>query len=110
MGKTALAHHLALRIAGSYPDGQMYVTMGTAGDPRPPRDILHSLLRELQWPEEDMRGKEAAELGGVFRAKTADKRMLIVLDGARTPEQVMAVLPGGSQCSVITTSRANLRA
>ena len=71
---------------------------------------LNSMLRELQWPEEEMRGKDAAELGGIFRAKTADKQMLIVLDGARTPEQVMAVLPGGSQCTVITTSRANLHA
>src|SRR5258708_11564705 len=34
--------------------------------------------------------------------------MLIVLDAARSREQISAVLPGGSLCAVITTSRANL--
>jgi hypothetical protein len=110
VGKTALAQQLALRLVRDYPDGQLYQNMGTGGGPRPPRDILHSLLRELDWPEKEMQGKDAAELGSVFRAKTADKRMLIVLDAARSREQVAAVLPGGSGCTVITTSRANLLA
>ncbi len=110
VGKTALAQQLALRLAESYPHGQLYQNMGTGGVPRPPRDILHSLLRKLDWPEEEMRGMSAAELGGVFRANTADKQMLIVLDAARSLEQITAVLPGGSGCTVITTSRANLLA
>jgi hypothetical protein len=110
VGKTALAQQLALRLADAYSDGLLYENMGTGGGPRPPRDILHSLLRELRWPEEEMRGMSAAELGGVFRAKTADKQMLIVLDAARSFEQITAVLPGGNRCTVITTSRANLLA
>ena len=110
VGKTALAQQFALRIARHYPDGLLYQNMGTAGGPKPPRDILHSLLLELQWPEEEMTGRSAAELGGIFRAKTADKRMLIVLDAARSLQQLSEVLPGGSKCTVITTSRANLLA
>ncbi len=110
VGKTALAQQFALRIADHYPDGLLYQNMGTGGGPKPPRDVLYSLLLELQWPEEKMRGKSAAELGGVFRALTADKRMLIVLDAARSLQQISAVLPGGSKCTVITTSRANLLA
>ena len=110
VGKTALAQQLALRLRDSYPDGLLYENLGTGGGPRPPRDILHSLLRELNWPEEEMRGMDAAELGGVFRARTADKRMLVLLDAARSLEQIRAVLPGGSGCTVITTSRANLLA
>jgi hypothetical protein len=110
VGKTALAQQFALKIADDYPDGLLYQNMGTGGDPKPPRDILHSLLLELQWPEEEMRGRSAAELGGIFRAITADKRVLMVLDAARSLEQIKDVLPGGSKCTVITTSRANLLA
>lgn len=110
VGKTALAQQLALRLAPCYPDGQLYQNMGTGGGPRPPRDILHSLLRELQWPEGEMRGKSAEELASIFRAKTAGKRMLILLDAARSTEQLTAVLPGDSNCTVITTARANLLA
>ena len=110
VGKTALAQQLALRLTDGYPDGQLYQNMGTGGVPILPRDILNSLLRELNWPEKDIEGMGAAELGGVFRANTADKRMLIVLDAARSLDQLVAVLPGGSGCTVITTSRANLLA
>jgi tetratricopeptide (TPR) repeat protein len=110
VGKTALALQLANRIAQRYPDGQMHLNMGTGGDPKPPRDILHALLRQLQWPEEEMRDQGAAELARVFRAKTSGRRILIFLDAVRSQEQLTEVLPGGTHCTVITTSRANLLA
>lgn len=110
VGKTAFAQQLALRLAPSYYHGQLYQNMGNAGEPRPPRDILHSLLRQLRWPEAELQGKTADELASIFRAKTAGKRMLILLDACRSAEQLAAVLPGDSKCTVITTSRANLLA
>ena len=110
VGKTAFAQQLALRLAPSYYHGQLYQNMGNAGEPRPPRDVLHSLLRQLRWPEAELQGKTADELVGIFRAKTAGKRMLILLDACRSAEQLAAVLPGDSRCTVITTSRANLLA
>jgi len=110
VGKTALAQQLALKIERHYRDGLLYLNMGTGGGPKPPRDVLHSLLLDLGWPEQEMRGRTAAELGRVFRAITANKQMLMVLDAARSLQQLSEVLPGGSNCTVITTSRANLLA
>ena len=113
VGKTALAQRLALRLVGEYPDGQLYQNMGAEGRAREPREILLSLLGQLQWPEAEMLGKkeiDAAELAGTFRAKTAGKRMLIVLDAVRSRAQLLQVLPGTSTCTVIITSRANLHA
>ena len=84
VGKTALAQQFALRIEHDYPDGLLYQNMGTGGYPKPPRDVLHSLLLELNWSEEEMRGRSAAELGGIFRAITADKRVLILLEDRKS--------------------------
>ncbi len=106
VGKTALASELAHELRASYPDGQLYVNLGVAGGRRSPRDILRVFLRELGWPEDELR--EAVQLGEKFRAATAKRRLLIVLDSARDTRQIEAVLPGGDRCAVIVTSRANL--
>ncbi|SEG31981.1 NB-ARC domain-containing protein [Nonomuraea solani] len=107
IGKTALAHRFAAEIEEQYPDGRLYQNLGTAGEARAPRDILLSFLRELGWNDENVHAQSADELAGVFRAKTAEKQMLIVLDAARSAEQIKAVLPSGEQCTVLITSRAN---
>lgn len=57
-------------------------------------------------PEDELR--EAILLGNKFRAATAKRRLLIVLDAARDARQIEAILPGGDRCMVIVTSRANL--
>jgi len=107
IGKTALAQRLALRLAREYRGGQLYVE----GRGREPREILLSLLDQLDWPEAEMLGRaDAKALADVFRGKTAGKSMLIVLDGLRSRAQLDQVLPGTSTCTVITTSRANLHA
>ena len=106
VGKTALAQELAHKLRSSYPDGQLYVNLGVAGGPRTPRDILRVFLRELGWPEDELR--EAVKLGNAFRAATTKRRLLVVLDAARDAHQIEAVLPGGDRCAVIVTSRANL--
>ena len=111
VGKTALAQRLALRLAGEYPDGQLYVSMGDEGQDRAPRETLLTLLGQLKWPEAEMLGRskvDAAALARIFRGKTAGKRMLILLDGVPSRGQLSQVLPGTNTCTVITTSRANL--
>ncbi|WP_067463879.1 NB-ARC domain-containing protein [Actinomadura macra] len=110
VGKTALAQQLALRIGPSYGKWQLFTNMGTAGGPRPPRDILYDLLRQLGRTKGELEGLDAQSLAGMFRAVTVHRDMLIVLDAARSLEQVLAVLPAESGCTVIITSRAGLMA
>lgn len=112
VGKTALARRLANRLAADYPDGQLDVSMGDEGQAREPREILLTLLGQLGWPEIEILGDtniDAADLAAIFRGRIARQKILILLDAVHSQAQLRQVLPGTSSCTVITTSRANLK-
>jgi DNA-binding SARP family transcriptional activator len=100
VGKTALVLHWARRAAGRFPDGCVYADLGGFGPgrPRPPAAVLATLLRGLGAPAGD------AEL---YRTLCRDRRLLVVLDNARSAEQVRPLLPGGA-CTTVVTSRQEL--
>lgn len=105
VGKSALAVHVAHRLAIQFPDGQVYVNLrGADQQPLSAETALTDLLHVLGLPGEQqpisLDGKAA-----VWRQRLAGKRVLVVIDNARDEAQVRPLLPGSSNCAVIVTSR-----
>jgi DNA-binding SARP family transcriptional activator len=106
VGKSTLAIHAAHRLAARFADGQLYVDLqgATAGlRPLEPLEALARFQRALGGTERER--ATVSEASSVFRAMTAGRRLLVVLDNARDPAQVRHLLPGGTACLVLVTSR-----
>ncbi|MBN6039813.1 AfsR/SARP family transcriptional regulator [Amycolatopsis sp. 195334CR] len=106
VGKTALAVRWAHRARERFPDGQLYVDLRGYGpeEPVPPGDVLAAFLRELGLDNAAI-PDDVSERAARLRSLVDGRRLLIVLDNARTVEQVRPLLPGGSSCAVLVTSR-----
>jgi DNA-binding SARP family transcriptional activator/tetratricopeptide (TPR) repeat protein len=108
VGKTALAVHVAHRLQSRFPDGQLYVDLrGAEARPRDPAEVLAGFLRAV--------GVERASIADgleervrQFRARLADRRVLVVLDNAASEAQLRPLLPGCRGCAALVTSRARL--
>ncbi|WP_422768625.1 AfsR/SARP family transcriptional regulator [Plantactinospora sp. WMMC1484] len=106
VGKSALAVHLGHRLAHRFPAGQFYVDLrgATAGlRPLPPLEVLGRFLRALNVRDTDLTTVDEASTA--FRAATAERRLLLVLDNALDASQVRPLLPAGPHTAVLVTSR-----
>ncbi|NGO74263.1 transcriptional regulator, SARP family protein [Streptomyces sp. YC504] len=109
VGKTALAVHLGHRLRPVFPDGQWYVRLlGTGERPRHPSEVLAALLR-ASGQEPAAIPESAEDRAAAFRSRTADRRVLLVLDDAADAEQIRPLLPGTAGVAVLITSRFDLR-
>ncbi len=109
VGKTALAIYWGHRVRHRFPDGQLYVNL-RGFDPGPtvrPVEALAQFLRALGVPAQEV-PVELDEAASRYRSLLADQRMLVVLDNARSPEQVRPLLPGSATSVVLVTSRDRL--
>ncbi len=109
VGKTALAVRWAHRVRDRFPDGQLYVDLRGYGPEEPvsPMDALAGFLRALGVEGAGI-PQDPAERSALFRTLVDDRRMLVVLDNARTTEQIRPLLPGSRHCFVLVTSRDSL--
>lgn len=109
VGKTALAVTWAHRVRERFPDGQLHVDLrGYApGPPLRPEQVLAQFLRALGMPAEQI-PLDPDEASGTYRSLLADKRILVLLDNAGSAGQVRPLLPAGSGCVVVITSRDRL--
>lgn len=107
VGKTTLAVHVAHKVAGSFPDGQLFACLRINDRPADPADILERFLQALG-VSGSMLPDSAGERAEIYRDKLAGRRVLVVLDDAASEEQISALLPGSALCSVIVTSRRRL--
>ncbi|BCJ44896.1 SARP family transcriptional regulator [Actinoplanes ianthinogenes] len=109
-GKTTLAVHWAHRVAGRFPDGQLYADLrgfAPAGAPITPAEAIRGFVEALGVPAQRWPSEPAAQIG-LYRTLLAGKRMLILLDNARDADQVRSLLPGAPGCLVLITSRHGL--
>jgi DNA-binding SARP family transcriptional activator len=100
-GKTALAVHVGHEVAADFPDGQLFVDLGAAGEP------LAELLRGVGVPDTGL-PESFSERVALWRTLTAGRRLLVVLDDARDAEQVRPLLPGAGGSAVVITAQRRL--
>jgi DNA-binding SARP family transcriptional activator len=109
VGKTALAVHWAHLVATEFPDGQLYVNLRGYGPSQPMRSevALAGFLRALGVEAEAI-PLDLHEQSGMLRSLLAGRRMLMLLDNARSAEQIRPLLPGVGGSLVLVTSRDDL--
>lgn len=108
VGKSALAVHVAHRVASAYPDGVLHVDLrGMSASPASPAEVLGRFLRAF---DVDPSAIESSldERMNQYRSLLAERRVLVVLDDAANEQQVRPLLPGSPRCGVLITSRNRL--
>ncbi|USC51649.1 tetratricopeptide repeat protein [Streptomyces filamentosus] len=109
VGKTALALQWAHRSGALFPDGRLFADLrgfSEAGEPAL-IDVLREFLLALGVAPRRV-PESAPAAAALFRSLTDRRRVLVVLDNARDSATVRALLPGGSDCVTLVTSRHRL--
>ncbi|MFE7132323.1 BTAD domain-containing putative transcriptional regulator [Streptomyces sp. NPDC057638] len=104
-GKSALAVRWAHDARTLFPDGCLYADLQDDGNGAPVTtdSVLETLLGALGFPALGLpRAREARS--ALLRAALSGRRVLLVLDGAESAEQVEPLLPGDG-VAVLVTSR-----
>ncbi|MFF9767819.1 BTAD domain-containing putative transcriptional regulator [Streptomyces sp. NPDC014636] len=107
VGKSALALHWADRVAGRFPDGQLYLDLQDPqgqGGPGTAETALERALRALGVPGASIpAGLE--DRAALYRSTLDGRRLLVVLDDARSVDQIRPLIPGRGPARVLITSR-----
>lgn len=125
VGKTALVVRAAWTLGDAYPDGCLFVDLhahGAAHEGVTPQRALRRMLRALRG-EGDIAATSAddtpnltdgdaadnlADLVASWRAATSSLRLLLVVDNARSAQQVRPLLPAGPGSRVMVVGRQRL--
>ncbi|HEU5474261.1 MAG TPA: BTAD domain-containing putative transcriptional regulator [Actinophytocola sp.] len=110
VGKTALAVHWAHRVRDRFPDGQLYANLrgfDPTGSPVTPAETVRGFLDAFEVPGKRIPASFEAQVG-LYRSLLADRRVLVILDNARSAEQVRPLLAGSPGSLALITSRALL--
>ncbi|MFH9396665.1 tetratricopeptide repeat protein [Streptomyces sp. NPDC017556] len=109
MGTSALAVHWGWRAESLFPDGQLYVDLGRrgTGSARTAGSALRELLLRLGLGDERIPPSEAERIDA-FRRVVADRRLLLVLDHARSAAQIAPLLTSAPSVLTLVVARRPL--
>ncbi|MFJ5834625.1 AfsR/SARP family transcriptional regulator [Streptomyces sp. NPDC093089] len=126
VGKTALVVRAAWALGDAHPDGCLFVDLhahGNAHEGVTPQRALRRMLRAVHSEDDALpdlangpQGPNAAgddtdvlaDLVTAWRAATSGLRLLLVVDNARSAEQVRPLLPAGPGSRVLIVGRQRL--
>jgi DNA-binding SARP family transcriptional activator/tetratricopeptide (TPR) repeat protein len=110
VGKSTLVVWWAHRAARRFPDGVLFASLRGFDPHHPPLEPAELLTQFLLGL-----GVETAKVPellhervALYRALIAGRRMLVLLEDARTAEQVRPLLPPGARTMTVVTSRSRL--
>ncbi|WP_367128482.1 BTAD domain-containing putative transcriptional regulator [Saccharothrix sp. HUAS TT1] len=107
MGKTSLAVQWAHRVAGRFPDGQLFLDLH-GHDPAAAMtaaEALAHLLLGLGVPDSRVPATTAAR-AGLYRSVLYGRRVLVLLDNCGDAADLAALVPGGTASLLLITGRA----
>ncbi|MFC4586356.1 BTAD domain-containing putative transcriptional regulator [Sphaerisporangium corydalis] len=109
VGKTALAVHWSHHVRHRFTDGQLFYNLHGYSDnaAKTAADALTGFLLALGVAPAAVPFDVDARVS-LFRSMTANRRMLLVLDNATSPEQVRPLIPASPHSAVVVTSRNDL--
>ncbi|MEU4655834.1 NB-ARC domain-containing protein [Streptomyces sp. NPDC023723] len=115
VGKTTTAWWWAERARERFPDGQLYVdfaalrdqTAASGGAGADVSEALAICLRSLPGGDQGIPDSVAARTN-LFRSRSVNLRLLLVLDDVNQPAQVRALIPKGAGSAVLVTSQGRL--
>ncbi|WP_147268642.1 AfsR/SARP family transcriptional regulator [Sphaerisporangium album] len=110
VGKSALALHIAHRIAARYPDARLYLELRAHDPTRPPLDTataLSALLRMLGIPATRIPSSFGDRVA-MWHAELAYRRAIVILDDVAGAEQIRPLLGTSSSSLVLITTRSRL--
>ncbi|WP_168200755.1 tetratricopeptide repeat protein [Allokutzneria sp. NRRL B-24872] len=110
VGKSAFAVRVGHRVAKRFPDGQLHVNLHgySAGIAPSVEQVVSRFLRALGTAPQAV-PTDVDEQVAKLREELASRRVLVVLDNAADDEQVLSLLDALAGCSVLITSRNELR-
>ncbi|WP_047871230.1 BTAD domain-containing putative transcriptional regulator [Nocardiopsis sp. RV163] len=107
VGKSQLSLHVAHRVKDLYPDARLSVDLRGHDERAAPlsaEEALTELMRLLRVPVPPT-VLSLAERVALWREHTRSMRLLLLLEDAASAEQVLPLLPSGTRCAVVITSR-----